>query len=51
MSREYIKKNKNSWVKFNYFSGGDLPADIPISTPLSFVFAGENIILTKKKNG
>lgn len=48
---KYIKKNKNSFVEFTYFFNKRFPKDIPISTPLTFAFAGENLILTKKENG
>jgi len=48
---KYIKKNKNSFVEFTYFPEKKFPKNIPISTPLTFAFVGENLILTKKKNG
>ncbi len=51
MSKIYIKKNRNSETKFTYFSNPELPKNIKISTPLTFAFAGENLILAKKKNG
>ena len=51
MNKKYIKRNKNSYTKFTYFSEKSFPKNIPISTPLTFAFAGENLILTKKKNG
>ncbi len=51
MNKKYIKRNKNSYTEFTYFSEKSFPKNIPISTPLTFAFAGENLILTKKKNG
>jgi 8-oxo-dGTP pyrophosphatase MutT (NUDIX family) len=51
MNKEYVKRNKNSYTKFTYFSKKEFPRNVPISTPLTFAFVGENLILTKKKNG
>ncbi len=51
MNKKYTKRNKSSYTKFTYFPEKSFPKNIPISTPLTFAFAGENLILTKKKNG
>ena len=51
MIKAKIRENKSNQIKFTYFSGNDFPSGIPISTPLTFAFAGEHLILTKKENG
>lgn len=38
-------------VSFEFFQENCLPKDLPISTPLTFAFIGNDLVLTKKKNG
>ncbi len=47
----YTTKINGISTKYNFISGCVLPADLPVSTPLTFAFIGHNLVLTKKKNG
>lgn len=38
-------------TKYEFIPEDILPADLPVSTPLTFAFIGQNLVLTKKKNG
>lgn len=42
---------KSFVTEFEFFPSDSLPKEIPISTPLTFAFMGQDLVLTKKKNG
>ncbi len=49
---KFAKKNKDgTTVYFEFFQDTTLPGSIPISTPLTFAFAGQNVLLVEKQNG
>lgn len=47
---EYTKKDRFSTATFKYIESDVLPKDIPISTPINFVFVCDEVILTHDKN-
>ena len=49
--KTYITEAKGIKTTYEFISSGTLPADLPVSTPLTFAFIGKHLVLTKKKNG
>lgn len=47
---DFIKKDNNTVTKFTFYSSDVLPEGIPISTPLTFPFVGQNLLIVKKDN-
>ncbi len=48
---KFVKKNNDGTsVCFDFFQSKVLPKDIPISTPLTFAFGGQNVLVVKKQN-
>ena len=47
----YIKKDNKTGteVEFKFIPSSVIPLDIPLSTPLTFAFAGQNVLLVKKR--
>lgn len=49
---KYTKKNRDgNLTEFEFIPSLDLPDNIPISTPLTFCFGGQSVLLVKKPNG
>lgn len=48
---KYIKTKGELNTEFQFFLSHTLPEEFPISTPLTFAFIGQNLVITKKKNG
>lgn len=49
--KKFIIEKNGIKTEYEFILSGKLPSDIPISTPLTFAFAGQNLILVEKKNG
>lgn len=49
--KTYITETNDVKTKYKFIPSETLPADLPISTPLTFAFIGKHLVLTKKKNG
>ena len=47
----YTSETNGISTKYEFTPGDVLPVDMPVSTPLTFAFIGQNLVLTKKKNG
>ncbi|HEX4799482.1 MAG TPA: NUDIX domain-containing protein [Candidatus Paceibacterota bacterium] len=48
---KYTKKDNGLQTEFEFIPSTTLPTDLPISTPLTFTFIGENLVITQKQNG
>ncbi|MDP3989565.1 MAG: NUDIX domain-containing protein [bacterium] len=49
--KKYIKRYKGVETTFQFYPAEILPGGFPISTPLTFPFIGQNLIITRKRNG
>ncbi len=48
---KYQTEENGIKTEYIFFEGSHLPENVPISTPLTFAFIGENLVIVKKKNG
>ncbi|MHB1316534.1 MAG: NUDIX hydrolase [Minisyncoccota bacterium] len=48
---KYQTEDSGIKTEYIFFEGSNLPENIPISTPLTFAFIGQNLVVVKKKNG
>ncbi|MDO8609267.1 MAG: NUDIX domain-containing protein [bacterium] len=48
---KYTKKQNGINTMFQFFPSDSLPKGLPISTPITFAFIGQNLVITQKKNG
>jgi len=46
----YTKKETDSSIDFQFIESDELPADMPVSTPMNFVFIGSELVLVLDKN-
>ncbi len=48
---KYQTEDNGVKTEFVFFEARNLPEGLPVSTPLSFAFIGQNLVIVKKKNG
>lgn len=49
--KKYTTEKEGVTTEYEFFRSGFLPGEFPISTPLTFAFIGQNLVVVKKENG
>ncbi len=48
---KYLTENNGVKTEYSFFEASSLPERVPISTPITFAFIGQNLVIVKKRNG